>query len=171
MLRGARSRSPGVTPRETAMKPGHGVGHVQDQGAPPERRCGGHQAEHEAGDHLPPARLLAAQVLGHDEAEAHPAEDHDEGARRDGPDDQPGMAHHLVGVGQVCGGAGEDVAHALPSPAVGGILAAGSFNDAAEGPVDSLDHPAGEGSRPASGLRADRILSQMRPGSWKGMTA
>ena len=138
---------------------GNGVGHVQDQGAPPERRCGGHQAEHQARHHLPPARLLSAQVLGHDEAEAHPAEDHDEGAGGDGPDDQPSMAHHLVGVGQVCGGAGEDVAHTrLPSPAVGGVLAAGSFNDAAEGPVDSLDHPAGEGSRPASGVEGGQNL-------------
>ena len=34
---------------------GHGVGHVQDQGAPPQGGCGGHQSEHEPGDHLPPA--------------------------------------------------------------------------------------------------------------------
>ena len=151
---------------------GHGVGHVQDQGAPPERRCGGHQAEHQAGHHLPPARLLSAQVLGHDEAQAHPAEDHDEGAGGDGPDDQPSMAHHLVGVGQVCGGAGEDVAHAPDPPRQ---LAASSPDARSTTPqrvpwTPSITQPAKAlAQRP--GLRADRILSQMRPGWWKGMTA
>ena len=94
---------------------GHGVGHVEDQGAPPQGRGGGHQAEHQARDHLPPPGLLPSQVLGHDEAQPHPAEDDHQRAGGDGPDDHPGMAHHLVGVGEVGRGAGEDVAHA-PDP-------------------------------------------------------
>ncbi len=44
------------------------------------------------------------------------------------------------------------------SPAVVGVLAAGSFNHSAEGPVDSLDHPAGEGPRPASGVEGGEDL-------------
>ena len=51
-----RSMSPGVTFEGEGDEAGNGVSHVDDQGAPPERRCGGHQAEHEAGDHLAPAR-------------------------------------------------------------------------------------------------------------------
>ena len=53
------SRSPGLTLSSTAMKPEDGVGHVEDEGAPPKGRCGGHETEHEARDHLPPSRLLA----------------------------------------------------------------------------------------------------------------
>jgi len=34
---------------------GGGVGHVDDQGAPPEGRRGGGEAQHQAGHHLPPA--------------------------------------------------------------------------------------------------------------------
>ncbi len=151
---------------------GHGVGHVQDQGAPPERRCGGHQAEHQARHHLPPARLLSAQVLGHDEAQPHPAQDDDEGARRDGPDDQPRLAHHLVGVGEVGRGAGEDVAH---GPDVLRQLSASSPDARSTTPqsvpwTPSMTQPAKAFAQRA-GLRAARTLSQILPGWWMGTTA
>ena len=138
---------------------GHGVGHVQDQGAPPQGRCGGNEAEDQAGDHLPPSRLTGPQVLGDDEAQPHPAEDDDKSAGRDGPDDHPRLAHQVVGVGEVRRGAGEDVAHGAGfPPAVVGVLARGPLHDTAEGPVDALDHPAGEGSRPASGVEGGQNL-------------
>ena len=58
---------------------GDGVGHVDDQGAPPEGRRGGGQAQHQPGHHLPPARLVVSQVLLDDEAEPHPAQDDHQG--------------------------------------------------------------------------------------------
>ena len=133
---------------------------------------GGGEAEDEAGDHLPPARLTGSQVLGHDEAQPHPAQDHDEGAGGDGPDDHPRLAHQVVGVGQVGRGAGEDVAHAPDSLRQ---LSASSPDARSTTPqrvpwTPSITQPAKAlAQRP--GLRAERILSQMRPGSWKGTTA
>ena len=95
---------------------GHGVGHVDDQGAPPQAAGGGHQAQDEPGDHLPPARRAAAQVLAHDEGEPHPAENDDERAGCDGPHHHPCVADEGVQVGKLGGGAGDDVAHGLPAP-------------------------------------------------------
>ena len=144
---------------------GHGVGHVEDQGAPPEGRCGGHEAEHQAGDHLPPSRLTGPQVLGHDEAQPHPAEDDHQRAGGDGPDDHPRLAHQVVGVGEVRRGAGEDVAHApgsLRQLSASSPLAAPRRRRGSRG-LPSIIQPAKAlAHRP--GLRADRILSQMRPG-------
>ena len=143
----------------------HGVGNVEDQGAPPQGRCGGNEAEDQAGDHLPPSRLTGPQVLGHDEAQPHPAQDHDKSAGRDGPDDHPRLAHQVVGVGEVRRGAGEDVAH---PPGSLRQLSASSPEARSTTPqrvpwVPSIIQPAKAlAHRP--GLRADRILSQIFPG-------
>ena len=164
--------SPGVTSRGDGDEAGHGVGHVQDQGAPPEGRRGGHQAEHEAGDHLPPARLTGPQVLGHDEAQPHPAEDHHQRAGGDGPDDHPRLAHQVVGVGEVGRRAGEDVAHlpdSLRQLSASSPLARSTTPQRVPW-TPSIIQPA-KALAQRAGLRADRILSQMRPGWWMGMTA
>ena len=68
---------------------GHGVGHVDDEGAPPQGRGCGNKAEHEARDHLPPSVLGLPQVVLHDEGEPHPAQDEHQNAGGDGPHDRP----------------------------------------------------------------------------------
>ena len=127
-------------------------------------------------------------MLGHDEAEAHPAEDHHQRAGGDGPDDHPRLLDQVVGVGQVGRGAGEDVAHALPTPAVVGVLAGRPLHHAAEGPVDPLDHPAGEGPRPPRRVEGGQdlvpdaprlvdgddgveVASQLPSSDWASMTS
>ena len=151
---------------------GHGVGHVQDQGAPPEGRRCGDESQDQTGDHLPPSRLLAAQVFAHDEAQPHPAEDDDEGAGGDGPDDHPCVLDQVVGVGEVGGCAGEDVAH---DPESLRQLSASSPDALSTTPqrvpwTPSTIQPAKAlAQRP--GLRAASTLSQMRPGWWMGTTA
>ena len=151
---------------------GNGVGDVQDQGAPPQGRCRCHEAEHEAGDHLPPTRLPAAQVLGHDEAEAHPAEDDHQRAGRDGPDDHPRLLDQLVSVGEALGGAGEDVRHQPESPRQ---LSASSPLARSTTPqsvpwTPSITQPA-KALAHRAGLRAERILSHIFPDWWMGTTA
>ena len=163
--------SPGVTFEGEGDEAGHGVGHVQDQGAPPERRGGGHQPQHQAGDHLAPPGVLAAQVLGDDEAQAHPAEDDHQGGGGDGPDDHPRLLHQVVSVGEIGRGAGDDVGHVYPPRQ----LSASSPDARSTTPqrvpwTPSMTHPA-KALAQRAGLRADRILSQMRPGWWMGMTA
>ena len=162
VIKGAKRRAQHVSGGDVqgeGDEAGHGVGHVQDQGAPPEGRCGGHQTEHEAGDHLPPARLLASKMLGDDEAEAHPAEDHHQRARRDGPDDHPRLLHQVVGVGEVSGGAGDDVAHppdSLRQLSASSPLARSTTPQRV--PWVPLDHPAGEGLRPARRVEGGQNL-------------
>ena len=46
---------------------GYGVSQIDHERAPPQRRCGGREAQTEMGHHLLPTGGLAAQVLAHDQ--------------------------------------------------------------------------------------------------------
>ena len=74
------------------------------------RRGGGGESQDQPGHHLPPARLVAAQVLLDDEAQPHPAQDHRQCAGGDGPDHHPGLLDEGMQIGELRGSSGEDVA-------------------------------------------------------------
>ena len=110
-------------------------------------------------------------MLGDDEAQAHPAEDDHQGGGGDGPDDHPRLLHQPVAVGEIGRGAGDDVGHVYPPRQ----LSASSPDARSTTPqrvpwTPSMTHPA-KALAQRAGLRADRILSQMQPGWWMGMTA
>ena len=92
-----------MTFSSAAMNWDDGVGHVDDQGAPPQRRRGGGESQHQPGHHLPPARLVMAEVLLDDEAQPHPAQDDHQHSRGDGPDRRPGGLDHGIQVGEFRG--------------------------------------------------------------------
>ena len=141
---------------------GHGAGDVDHQGAPPQRRGRGHETQHQPGDDLPPARLRPAQVLADYEVQPEPAQDDHERSGDDGPDDRPGLPDERMQIGEFRWSAGEDVAHtAQASSQSPASCAAGPLDDAAQGPVDSLDDPAGERPGPAAGIeRSEHPLPQ-----------
>ena len=108
---GARSRSPGVKFRETAMKP---------ETASATSMTRAHHHKDDAAAVRPSTRrgtIISRQpdwwwprCSLDDEAQPHPAQDHRQGARRDGPDHHPGVADEGMQVGQLGRGSGEDVA-------------------------------------------------------------
>ena len=149
--RGARNRSPGVTLREAAMNWDVAWATSMTKAHHHSEEAAAVRPSTKPGHHLPPARLVASQVLLDDEAQPHPAQDDHQHPRGHGPHRQPGLLDNGMVVGQSGRGSGENVSHTPLPSTLGDVRGCRPFHHAVQGPVDPLDHPAG--SRPGPAVR------------------